>query len=102
MTHMTNYKGDRLALYLFDALFRYIRDWTNLHLVSAPPAQLADLYASRFASVGARDLPLYSDPCRDRHDLAVWPTGWPCGSNALPALLILGPQKTGQSFSVKI
>ncbi|TPP53334.1 putative heparan sulfate n-deacetylase/n-sulfotransferase [Fasciola gigantica] len=100
MTHMTNYKGDRLALYLFDALFRFVRDWTNLKLVSAPPKHLAEVYAHRFASLGAQDLPVYSDPCQDRHDLAVWPIDWSCGPEALPGLLILGPQKSGSTALV--
>ncbi|KAA3677528.1 uncharacterized protein DEA37_0009194, partial [Paragonimus westermani] len=97
MTHMTNYKGDRLALYLFDAVFTFIRHWTNLQLLSAPPAQLAKLYARRFDFTGANDLPLYADPCSDPHSRAIWPSGWPCGSDSLPQLIILGPQKTGST-----
>ncbi|KAF5402591.1 Bifunctional heparan sulfate N-deacetylase/N-sulfotransferase [Paragonimus heterotremus] len=97
MTHMTNYKGDRLALYLFDAVFKFVRHWTNLQLLSAPPAQLARLYASRFEFTGANDLPLYADPCSDSRSRAMWPSGWPCGSESLPQLVILGPQKTGST-----
>lgn len=97
MTHMTNYKGDRLALYLFDGLFRFVRDWTNLQLVSAPPEHLSEVYTHRFSSLGAQDLPVYSDPCHDRHDLAIWPADWPCGPKALPGVIILGPQKSGST-----
>ncbi|KER33043.1 hypothetical protein T265_12678 [Opisthorchis viverrini] len=100
MTHMTNYKGDRLALYLFDALFRFVRQWTNLQLATAPPIQLAHFYSRRFREFGANDLPLYTDPCADPHSLALWPVGWPCGVDYLPRLVIIGPQKTGSTALV--
>ncbi|GAA31076.2 heparan sulfate N-deacetylase/N-sulfotransferase [Clonorchis sinensis] len=100
MTHMTNYKGDRLALYLFDALFRFVRQWTNLQLATAPPIQLAHFYSRRFKEFGANDLPLYTDPCADPHSLALWPVGRPCGMAYLPRLVIIGPQKTGSTALV--
>ncbi|CAL8075948.1 unnamed protein product [Calicophoron daubneyi] len=97
MTHLTNYKGDRLALYVFDGLFRFIQAWTNLELFTAKPSDLAELYEERFVSAGARDPPLQTDPCRDSHSRALWPSTVPCGQNAYPSIVIVGPQKTGST-----
>lgn len=44
MSHMSNYGNDRLALYTFESVFKFLRCWTNLRLVSAPPLYLADKY----------------------------------------------------------
>ena len=44
MTHMTNYGGDRLALYTFDAVLKSISCWTNLQLKTRPPLELANYY----------------------------------------------------------
>ena len=48
MTHMTNYASDRLALELFDKLFTFVRDWTNIKLVSGPPLTLGRTYFDIF------------------------------------------------------
>ncbi|CAI2737341.1 unnamed protein product, partial [Dicrocoelium dendriticum] len=100
MTHMPNFKGDRLALYIFDALFEFIRDWTNLRLQTVPPTELALLYSQQFDKWGANDAPLHRDPCADRHTRALWPVNLPCGSEFLPHLVIVGPQKTGTTALV--
>lgn len=44
MTHMSNYGNDRLALYTFESVIKFIQCWTNLRLSSAPPLQLAERY----------------------------------------------------------
>lgn len=44
MTHMSNYGNDRLGLYTFESVIKFIQCWTNLKLSSAPPLQLAESY----------------------------------------------------------
>lgn len=44
MTHMSNYGNDRLALYTFESVVKFLRCWTNVRLASAPPLALADKY----------------------------------------------------------
>lgn len=44
MTHMSNYGNDRLALYTFESVVRFLQCWTNIRLSSAPPLQLAETY----------------------------------------------------------
>lgn len=44
MTHMSNYGNDRLALYTFESVIRFLQCWTNIRLSSAPPLQLAETY----------------------------------------------------------
>lgn len=44
MTHMSNYGNDRLALYTFESVFKFVQCWTNLRLLSAAPLQLAEKY----------------------------------------------------------
>lgn len=44
MTHMSNYGNDRLALYTFESVIKFIQCWTNLRLLSAPPLQLGSKY----------------------------------------------------------
>jgi len=44
MTHMSNYGNDRLALYTFESVIKFIQCWTNLRLSSAPPLQLGERY----------------------------------------------------------
>lgn len=44
MSHMSNYGNDRLALYTFESVFKFLRCWTNLRLSYAPPHQLAEKY----------------------------------------------------------
>lgn len=44
MTHMSNYGNDRLALYTFESVIKFLQCWTNIRLSSAPPLQLAENY----------------------------------------------------------
>lgn len=44
MTHMSNYGNDRLGLYTFESVIKFIQCWTNIKLTSAPPLQLAENY----------------------------------------------------------
>lgn len=44
MTHMSNYGNDRLGLYTFESVIKFIQCWTNIKLSSAPPLQLAETY----------------------------------------------------------
>lgn len=44
MTHLSNYGNDRLALYTFESVFRFINCWTNLKLKTVPPLHLAEIY----------------------------------------------------------
>lgn len=44
MTHMSNYGNDRLALYTFESVVKFLRCWTNVRLASAPPLALAEKY----------------------------------------------------------
>jgi len=44
MTHMTNYAKDRLALYTFESVSKFINCWTNLRLSTRPPLELANYY----------------------------------------------------------
>lgn len=48
MTHLSNYGNDRLGLYTFVNLANFVRTWTNLHLHTLPPAQLAHKYFELF------------------------------------------------------
>ena len=44
MTHMTNYGNDRLALYTFETVSKFITCWTTLQLKTLPPLELANYY----------------------------------------------------------
>jgi len=48
MTHMSNYGNDRLALYTFESVVKFIQCWTNLKLMSASPLALGDKYFQMF------------------------------------------------------
>lgn len=48
MSHMSNYGNDRLALYTFESVIKFLQCWTNLRLASAPPLQLAQKYFQMF------------------------------------------------------
>lgn len=41
---MSNYGNDRLALYTFESVVKFLRCWTNVRLASAPPLALAEKY----------------------------------------------------------
>ena len=48
MTHSGNYAKDRLALELFSLLFGFIRQWTQIELVTDSPVNLAKTYFEIF------------------------------------------------------
>lgn len=45
---MSNYGNDRLALYTFESVVKFLHCWTNLRVSSAPPLQLAEKYFKMF------------------------------------------------------
>lgn len=49
MTHMSNYGNDRLALYTFESVIKFLQCWTNLRLLSAPPMQLGEKYFQMYS-----------------------------------------------------
>lgn len=49
MTHLSNYGNDRLGLYTFKHLVRFLHSWTNLRLQTLPPVQLAQKYFQIFS-----------------------------------------------------
>lgn len=48
MTHMSNYGNDRLGLYTFESVIKFVQCWTNIRITSAPPLQLAENYFKQF------------------------------------------------------
>lgn len=44
MSHLSNYGNDRLALYTFESVFRFLSCWTNLRLMTVHPMHLANIY----------------------------------------------------------
>lgn len=48
MTHLSNYGNDRLGLYTFESLVKFVQCWTNLRLQTLPPMELAEKYFQIF------------------------------------------------------
>lgn len=92
MTHMSNYGNDRLALYTFESVVKFLRCWTNVRLASAPPLALADKY---FQLRPDELSPLWGNPCDDIRHRRIWSKSKWCGT--LPRVLVIGPQKTGST-----
>ncbi|CAG0918609.1 unnamed protein product [Notodromas monacha] len=90
MTHMSNYGNDRLALYTFESVFKFLRCWTNLEFRTVPPVELANRYFRTHPD--ERD-PVWESPCHDKRHREIWSPLKTC--SRLPNLLVLGPQKTG-------
>ncbi|XP_045576703.1 bifunctional heparan sulfate N-deacetylase/N-sulfotransferase 2 isoform X1 [Salmo salar] len=90
MTHLSNYGNDRLGLYTFESLVKFVQCWTNLRLQTLPPIQLADKYFQIFPE--ERD-PLWQNPCHDKRHKDIWSKEKTC--DRLPRFLVIGPQKTG-------
>ncbi|XP_076368391.1 bifunctional heparan sulfate N-deacetylase/N-sulfotransferase-like isoform X2 [Tachypleus tridentatus] len=90
MTHLSNYGNDRLALYTFESVIKFIQCWTNLQLSTLPPLQLAEKYFQMFPE---ESNPVWVNPCLDKRHLAIWSTKKSC--DQLPKFLVIGPQKTG-------
>lgn len=90
MTHMSNYGSDRLALYTFESVIKFLRCWTNIKLSSAPPQQLGEIY---FKLHPEESDPIWGNPCDDPRHIKIWSRNKNCDS--LPKFLVVGPQKTG-------
>ncbi|XP_050669112.1 bifunctional heparan sulfate N-deacetylase/N-sulfotransferase [Leptidea sinapis] len=92
MTHMSNYGNDRLALYTFESVVKFLRCWTNVRLASAPPLALAEKY---FQLRPDELSPLWGNPCDDIRHRRIWSKSKWC--DTLPKVLVIGPQKTGST-----
>lgn len=90
MTHMSNYGSDRLALYTFESVIKFLRCWTNLKLTSASPLQLGETY---FKLHPDEVDPVWGNPCDDARHTKIWSRNKSC--ETLPKFLVIGPQKTG-------
>lgn len=90
MTHMSNYGSDRLALYTFESVIKFLRCWTNLKLTSAPAVTLGESYFRQHADEVD---PVWGNPCEDPRHIKIWSRSKSCDS--LPRFLVIGPQKTG-------
>ncbi|XP_024083430.1 bifunctional heparan sulfate N-deacetylase/N-sulfotransferase isoform X2 [Cimex lectularius] len=90
MSHMSNYGNDRLALYTFESVIKFLRCWTNLKLTSAPPLALAEKYFNMYPEEAD---PVWGNPCQDPRHKKIWSHNKTC--DQLPKFLVIGPQKTG-------
>lgn len=90
MTHMSNYGSDRLALYTFESVIKFLRCWTNIKLTSAAPQALGEQY---FKLHPEEADPIWGNPCDDARHIKIWSRNKSC--DALPKFLVIGPQKTG-------
>lgn len=48
MTHLSNYGNDRLALYTFESVIKFVQCWTNLRLKQGSPMDHAIRYFDMF------------------------------------------------------
>uniref|UniRef100_A0AAR2KZW9 [heparan sulfate]-glucosamine N-sulfotransferase n=1 Tax=Pygocentrus nattereri TaxID=42514 RepID=A0AAR2KZW9_PYGNA len=92
MTHLSNYGNDRLGLYTFESLVKFVQCWTHLRLQTLPPIRLAEKYFRIFPD--ERD-PLWQNPCHDKRHKDIWSKEKTC--DRLPKFLVIGPQKTGST-----
>ncbi|MCL4125710.1 UNVERIFIED_CONTAM: hypothetical protein GTU68_025104 [Idotea baltica] len=90
MTHQNNYANDRLALYTFSSVLKFIKCWTNLELLTAPPLQLGEKYFHLYPHEAD---PIWGNPCLDHRHTDIWSLNKTCMQ--LPKFLVIGPQKTG-------
>ncbi|XP_076066452.1 N-deacetylase and N-sulfotransferase sfl [Oratosquilla oratoria] len=90
MTHLSNYGNDRLAIYTFESVIKFLKCWTNLNLMTVPPLQLGEKYFHMFPD---EEEPIWGNPCLDRRHRDIWATSKMC--EQLPKFLVIGPQKTG-------
>ena len=93
MTHVQNYGSDRLSLYTFDRLFKYLISTTNLKLIQLNSVALAEKYFKRYPDEAKT--PTWTNPCIDKRHLEILPQGRVEKCKNLPDFIILGPQKTG-------
>ncbi|CAJ0604455.1 unnamed protein product [Cylicocyclus nassatus] len=94
MTHQQNFAHDRLALYTFDSLVRFIKCWTNVKLLWQNPVASAKMY---FSLLSQEKVPIWSNPCNDSRHKLILPPSLNCENLTLPNALIVGPQKTGST-----
>lgn len=90
MTHMSNYGNDRLALYTFESVIKFLQCWTNLRLMTAPPLQIGERYFQLYPEEAD---PVWGNPCDDVRHQRIWSHNKTC--EQLPRFLVIGPQKTG-------
>ncbi|XP_074649508.1 bifunctional heparan sulfate N-deacetylase/N-sulfotransferase-like [Tubulanus polymorphus] len=90
MTHQSNYAMDRLALYTFESVFKFVQCWTNIKLRTVPPKQLGEKYFKTFPD---EVHPIWQNPCDDKRHSSIWSLNKTC--SRLPKFLVIGPQKTG-------
>jgi len=90
MTHMSNYGNDRLALYTFESVVKFLQCWTNLRLTTAPPLQIGERYFQLYPEEAD---PVWGNPCDDIRHQRIWSHNKTC--EQLPRFLVIGPQKTG-------
>lgn len=90
MTHLSNYGNDRLALYTFETVIKFVQCWSNLQLQTVPPLQLAEKYFQLYPD---ETDPIWMNPCDDKRHQVIWNPNKSC--NQLPRFLVIGPQKTG-------
>lgn len=90
MTHLSNYGNDRLGLYTFESVVKFLQCWTNLRLQTVTPMKLANIYFSLYPN---EKTPIWRNPCDDHRHLEIWSDLKSC--ERLPHFLVVGPQKTG-------
>lgn len=90
MTHLSNYGNDRLAIYTFDRLFNFLKNWTNFNLLQDTPSVIADKYFETFPEDKE---PTWLNPCADKRHAEIWSSEKTC--TKFPSFVIVGPQKTG-------
>lgn len=90
MTHMGNYANDRLALYTFESVIKFIKCWTNLEFKQVTPLELGIKY---FEMYPEDKEPLWQNPCLYKRHIQIWSANKSC--ERLPKFLVVGPQKTG-------
>ncbi|XP_060575407.1 bifunctional heparan sulfate N-deacetylase/N-sulfotransferase-like, partial [Ruditapes philippinarum] len=90
MTHLSNYGNDRLALYTFESVIKFVQCWTNLKLIQKSPMDHAIKYFDMFPE---EQDPVWKNPCDHDKHLEIWSPNKTC--DKFPKLLVIGPQKTG-------
>ena len=90
MTHMGNYANDRLALYTFESVIKFVKCWTNLQLKQITPLELGIKYFEMFPEDKE---PVWQNPCLYKRHAQIWSANKSC--DRLPKFLVVGPQKTG-------
>ena len=91
MTHMTNYGSDRLGLFVFEELFKFVNKWTNIKLIASTPLKICEKYFEIYPKDAE---PQWTNPCQDKRHISMWHLNKTECSN-FPKFIILGPQKTG-------